>query len=132
MVATMNGIADGSLVAVPQSSDGVSLAPKITVDEARVSWTSPGRHVDRAVRACTPTPGAWTTFRGERLKVGPVRLRGANELEPGELQVTKSGVAVGTATLDVELGVVQPPGKKPMAAADWARGARIAAGERLA
>jgi methionyl-tRNA formyltransferase len=64
--------------------------------------------------------------------VGPVRLRGANELEPGELQVTKSGVAVGTATLDVELGVVQPPGKKPMAAADWARGARIAAGERLA
>jgi methionyl-tRNA formyltransferase len=132
MVATMDGIADGSLIAVPQSGEGVSLAPKITVEDARISWTSPGRHVDRAVRACTPAPGAWTTFRDERLKVGPLRLRAGSDLSPGELRVTKSGVAVGTATLDVELGLVQPPGKKPMAAADWARGARIVDGERLA
>jgi methionyl-tRNA formyltransferase len=131
MVATMDGIADGSLVAVAQSADGVSLAPKITVDDARIDWAAPGRHVDRAVRACTPAPGAWTTFRGARLKVGPVRLRGSNELEPGQLQVTKAGVAVGTATLDVELGTVQPPGKRAMAAPDWARGTRIETGERL-
>ena len=54
MVATMDGIADGALVAVPQPADGVSLAPKVTVDDARVDWTAPGRHVDRLVRACTP------------------------------------------------------------------------------
>jgi methionyl-tRNA formyltransferase len=132
MVATMDGIADGSLVAVPQSSEGVSLAPKITVADAQVPWESPARHVERLVRACTPSPGAWTMFRGDRLKLGPVKLRGAHDLQPGELQVTKSGVVVGTASLDVELGLVQPPGKRPMAAADWARGARIEAGERLA
>jgi methionyl-tRNA formyltransferase len=132
MVATMDGIADGSLVAVPQSSEGVSLAPKITVADAQVPWESPARHVERLVRACTPSPGAWTMFRGDRLKLGPVKLRGAHDLHPGELQVTKSGVVVGTASLDVELGLVQPPGKRPMAAADWARGARIEAGERLA
>jgi methionyl-tRNA formyltransferase len=70
-------------------------------------------------------------FRGERLKLGPVRLRGGNDLAPGQLVATKSGVAVGTATLDVELGLVQPPGKRPMPAADWARGARLEPTDRL-
>jgi methionyl-tRNA formyltransferase len=131
LAATMDGIADGSLIGVPQAGDGISTAPKLSVDDARVDWTSPGRHVDRLVRACTPAPGAWTSFRGERLKLGPVRLRGGNDLEPGQLRVEKNAVVAGTASLDVELGTVQPPGKRPMPASDWARGARIAAGERL-
>ena len=63
----------------PQPADGVSIAGKITVADARVDWDAPARHVDRLVRACTPAPGAWTTFRGERLKLGPVRVRGAND-----------------------------------------------------
>ena len=130
--ATMDGIADGSLVAVPQSGDGVSLAPKITVEDARIDWNQPGRPVERRVRACTPSPGAWTTFREERLKLGPLKLRGSNDLPPGELRVGRSDVVVGTASLDLQLGLVQPPGKRPMSAADWARGARIEAGERLA
>jgi methionyl-tRNA formyltransferase len=129
--ATMDGIADGSLVPRPQEPDGVSIAGKITVDDARVPWDSPARHVDRLVRACTPAPGAWTTFRGERLKLGPVRLRGANDLRPGQVHADRAGVAVGTATAEVELGLVQPPGKRAMPAADWARGARIDAGETL-
>jgi methionyl-tRNA formyltransferase len=131
LVATMDGLADGSLVARPQPADGVSIAGKITVADARVPWDSPARHVDRLVRACTPAPGAWTSFRGDRLKLGPVRLRGANDLRPGQLRVERSGVAVGTATAEVELGLVQPPGKKPMPSADWARGARLEAGENL-
>jgi methionyl-tRNA formyltransferase len=131
MVATMDGIEDGSLVAVPQPADGVSLAPKITVDDARLDWTQPGRPVERRARACTPAPGAWTTFRGDRLKLGPLRVTGGNDLAPGELSVARDGVTVGTATLDLRLGLVQPPGKRPMPAADWARGARIEPGERL-
>jgi methionyl-tRNA formyltransferase len=132
MVATLDGIEDGTLIAVPQPAEGVSLAPKITVGDAHVDWQQPGRHVERLVRACTPAPGAWTTFRDERIKLGPLRLRGSNDLEPGQLGVSKSGVSVGTATLDVELGEVQPPGRRPMPAAAWARGARITAGERFA
>jgi methionyl-tRNA formyltransferase len=131
LLATLDGIEDGSLVAVPQPDDGVSIAPKITVEDARVDWTSPGRHVERLVRACTPQPGAWTMFRGERLKLGPVRLRGGNDLAPGEIRADRSGVAVGTGSVAVDLGTVQPAGKRPMAAADWARGARIADGERV-
>ena len=131
LLATLDGIEDGSLTAVPQPGDGVSFAPKVTVDDARVDWTQPGRHVERLVRACTPQPGAWTMFRGERLKLARVRLRGANDLAPGEIRADRSGVAVGTGSVAVDLGEVQPPGKRPMPAADWARGARIADGERF-
>ena len=131
LLATMDGIADGSLVPVPQPADGVSVAPKLTVADAEVPWASPARHVDRLVRACTPAPGAWTTLRGERVKLGPVRLREGAALGPGELRAERHAVAVGTATADVELGEVQPAGKRPMPAGDWARGARLEPGERF-
>jgi methionyl-tRNA formyltransferase len=131
LLATLDGIEDGSLIAAPQPSEGVSFAPKVTVEDARIDWASPGRHVERLIRSCTPQPGAWTTFRGERLKVRPVRLSGAHGLAPGEIRADRSGVAVGTGSVDVDLGDVQPPGKRPMPAADWARGARIAGGERF-
>lgn len=131
LLATIDGIADGNLVPQPQGADGVSYAPKVEVDDARVDWAQPGQHVDRLVRACTPAPGAWTMFRGERVKLGPVRLRGATERTPGELSVARDAVSVGTATSEVALGWVQPPGKRPMAATDWARGARIEPGERF-
>jgi methionyl-tRNA formyltransferase len=131
MSATMDGIADGSLRAEQQSPDGVSFAGKLLVPDARVDWCAPGQHVDRLVRACTPAPGAWTMFRGERLKLGPVRIRPTSDLMPGELRGDKSAVMVGTATVDVELGPVQPPGRRMMAPADWARGVRLLAGEHL-
>ncbi|MER7664929.1 MULTISPECIES: methionyl-tRNA formyltransferase [unclassified Streptomyces] len=130
--ATMDGIEDGSLHAVPQPAEGVSLAPKITVEDARVDWRAPALRVDRVVRACTPAPGAWTEFRGERLKIvnaHPAADR--TDLAPGELAAGKNNVHVGTGSHAVELLWVQPQGKKPMRAADWARGVRIAPGEHV-
>jgi methionyl-tRNA formyltransferase len=132
LVQTLDGIEDGSLVAREQPEDGVSLAPKITVDDAEVDWSEPAAAVDRRVRACTPAPGAWTTHDHRRLKLGPVEVDADGEaLEPGELQVRKDAVLVGTGTRPVRLGEVTPFGKKPMAAADWARGARLESGTRL-
>ncbi|UCM86781.1 methionyl-tRNA formyltransferase [Streptomyces marincola] len=132
LAATMDGIEDGTLTARPQPAEGVSMAPKLTVEDAAVDWNAPALHVDRQVRACTPAPGAWTVFRGERLKlrqVAPAPARAG--LAPGELAADKQSVHVGTGSHAVELLWVQPQGKKPMRAADWARGVRVAAGERL-
>ncbi|AQS70606.1 methionyl-tRNA formyltransferase [Streptomyces pactum] len=132
LAATMDGIEDGSLKAVPQPADGVTLAPKITVEDARVDWAAPALRVDRVVRGCTPAPGAWTTFRGERLKlVQAVPAPDRTDLPPGRLAAGKNNVHVGTGSHAVELLWVQAQGKKPMRAADWARGARIAEGELL-
>ncbi|MET8637422.1 MULTISPECIES: methionyl-tRNA formyltransferase [unclassified Streptomyces] len=132
LAATMDGIEDGTLKAVPQPAEGVTLAPKINVEDAHVDWSAPALRVDRLVRACTPAPGAWTVFRGERLKliqVAPAPER--TELVPGRLSVGKNDVFVGTGSYAVELMWVQAQGKKPMRAADWARGARIGDGESL-
>ncbi len=101
----------------------MSLAPKITPEDARVDWTAPALRVDRLVRACTPAPGAWTTLRGKRVKLGPVTVTD-EVLAPGEL---RDGL-VGTGTTAVRLGGVRPEGKAAMAAGDWLRGLRLEPG----
>jgi methionyl-tRNA formyltransferase len=123
--ATLDGIADGSLNAVAQPADGVTIAPKITVDEARVRWELPAHVVERRIRAVTPNPGAWTSVGDVRVKLGPVAVSDREALPPGVIQAERNAVLVGTGSHPVLLGLVQPPGKKPMAAADWARGARL-------
>lgn len=134
LAATMDGIEDGTLQAVPQPEEGISLAPKITVEDARIDWAAPALRVDRVVRACSPAPGAWTVFRGERLKVrslAPAPDAVAEGAAPGDLRIGKNSVHVATGSHPVELEWVQPQGKKPMRAADWARGTRIEEGARF-
>ncbi|MDO8149560.1 methionyl-tRNA formyltransferase [Isoptericola sp. b515] len=131
LVATLDALEAGTLSPQPQSPDGASYAPKITAEDALVRWDDPALAVDRRVRAVTPAPGAWTTLPaseegtpGARLGLGPVRPRpDVVDLAPGQVRAGKSEVLVGTATHAVELGEVRPVGKKPMGAADWARGA---------
>lgn len=137
LLATLDGIEEGQVVARPQPEDGVSLAPKITVADAEVDWTSSAMVIDRRIRGCTPAPGAWTTWRGERLGLGPVTPDATvsdppeEPLKPGELRVLRRAVQVGTSTGSVTLGEVRPAGKRAMPAADWARGARLESGALL-
>jgi methionyl-tRNA formyltransferase len=132
LVSVLDGIEAGTLEPVPQPREGVTLAPKVNVEDAAVRWADPAFSVDRRIRACTPNPGAWTTFRGERVKLGPVAVvAGGPALPAGELLVERGRVLVGTATDPVALGEVRPAGKKPMAADAWARGVRPAVEERL-
>ncbi len=131
LLSTMDGLADGTVVAVEQPSEGLSYAPKVTVEDARVSFADPASAVDRQIRAVTPEPGAWAEFRGERFKLGPVTVLDEPGPPPGELVIERKRVLVGTATKPLRLGEVQAPGKKRMAATDWARGTRIEQGERL-
>lgn len=133
LTAVLDAIEDGTARAEPQPVDGVSLAPKLTVADARVRWGDPAFAVDRRVRACTPAPGPWTTFRDERVKLGPVTpVADGPELKPGELLVERSRVLAGTATTPVRLGEVRAAGKRAMPASDWARGVRVTVGEVLA
>jgi methionyl-tRNA formyltransferase len=156
LVATLDAIEDGTVRAEPQPDEGVSFAPKLNPPDARVDWKLPAHLIDRTVRACTPDPGAWTTYDGGRVKLWPFVLPAkgipgaavSNEavpsesvpsesvpgelagLAPGELHVGRGTVHVGTGSGPVRLGDVQPPGKRRMPAADWARGLRTGPGER--
>jgi methionyl-tRNA formyltransferase len=130
--ATLDGVADGTLTPRPQPSDGVSIAPKITVEEARVRWELPAVVVERRIRAVTPNPGAWTTIDDLRIKLGPVQIDvdAPEPLPPGTIHVDRKSVRIGTGSEPVRLGQIQPPGKKLMNAVDWARGARLDAAAR--
>ncbi len=141
LLATLDGIEAGTLRAVPQPADGISLAPKITVEDARVDFGQPAIRVDRQIRACTPAPGAWTTMAGERIGLLPVvpdragaeaALGAGVAAQPGTLLVGRRDVWVATATDPVRLGEVRPQGRRVMRAADWLRGVRPAAGARFA
>jgi methionyl-tRNA formyltransferase len=132
LVATLDALERGELTAEPQPADGISLAPKVTREDARVDWSAPAFHVDRQVRACTPSPGAWTTWGDELIGVGPVLPVDQPEpLAPGQVLVGRSEVHVGCGDgRAVRLGDVRPPGKRAMAADAWARGVRDLNGAR--
>ncbi len=125
LVQTLDGLEDGTLTGTPQPDADVTYAAKLDTSDALVDWTAPAEVIDRLIRGCTPVPGAWTTFQAERVKLGPAAPVDGERLPPGRLRVTKSAVHVGTGTRPVLLGRVQAAGKKPMAAADWARGVAL-------
>lgn len=128
LVDTMTGLEQGTITLREQVGEA-TYAAKITTADARIDWTQPAEVIDRHIRAHTPGPGAWTTLADDRLKVGPLApLSAAPEaptLAPGELNAAKNIVYVGTGSGSVSLGQIQPPGKKMMNSADWARGVHL-------
>ena len=132
LVDTLNGIEQGTLTPMPQPDTDAqaSYASKITVEDAQIDWTRPAEGTDRLIRACSPAPGAWTTFDGDRFKINSAQISDVVR-PPGALEITKRSVRVGTGTRALELGEVQAQGKKPMAAADWARGIAFGSEPRL-
>ena len=121
LVETMDAFEAGTADPTPQPEEG-TYAHKINPADARVDWNQSAAVIDRGIRAHTPAPGAWTMRGEDRFKLGPVTPMGSGALAPGEAAFSKNEVLVGTADGDVRLGTIQPPGKKMMNAADWARG----------
>lgn len=125
LTQTLAGLDADALTAFPQQGD-VSVAPKISLEDARIDWTAPALVIRRRINGVTPAPGAWTQLDGQRFKIAEtVPAPDARDLKPGEVRIEqgkKPRAVVGTGSYGLELVTVQPPGKKMMAAADWARG----------
>lgn len=144
-VDALAAVGEGTATFTAQPAEGLEYAHKITVEDARISWTDEAEAIDRQVRACTPHPGAWTELFAEGpiadndepaakpltlhiLAAQPADQSNPNtpaDLQPGELKVGKKNVWVGTGSTPLELTQVKAQGKKAMRAADWARGARL-------
>ena len=119
-------LGEGFPAPVPQLGEALH-AEKIGVDDLRIDWNQCAVQVKRQVRL----GGAFTFFRGQRLKIHRVSIADGSGAGSGGtvLKVDKSGVLVAAADDSVRLETVQPEGKKPMAAADWANGVRPSVGE---
>jgi len=113
-----------------QSTAGVSFAPKITKEEAKIDWRLPAKKIIEAIRAFTPNPGAWTSYKGASLRITCAIEEVAElKLDPGKLSVVGKRLLIGTATNSVEVIRIIPAGKKEMNASDWINGARLSEGE---
>lgn len=124
---------ESGFVPVAQSREGVSYAPKISKEEARITWNLDSMRIDRHIRAFTPDPGAWTTWRNSSIRVDRARpTAGGGDLHPATLSVQSGNIVVACADGSaLVLEEVTPAGKKTMSAKSWANGARIADGERF-
>lgn len=129
VVRVVDRLADGTAIAVPQAG-APTLAPKLTIDDARIDWGQPAEVVSARIRGVTPEPGAFTTIGSIRVKVLAVRLAPDVSQPPGHIRSDGGRVLAGTGSHTIELLAVQPAGKKPMIALDWWRG--IAATEVVA
>ena len=122
---TLSGLEAGKLVGIAQQGE-TSYAHKLTLVDGEVNWSLPALVIRRRINGTSPDPGAWTELDGQRFKLGTlVPCTDVTDLAPGEVRIEpgkKPRVLVGTGSHAVELGLVQPPGKKMMNAADWARG----------
>ncbi|MCB2413099.1 methionyl-tRNA formyltransferase [Demequina sp. TTPB684] len=129
---SLEALGGGYASPVAQPEDGVSHAAKLSREDALIRWDLPAHVIDRAIRACTPAPGAWTTLPdGSTAKIGPVTEVAGHGTTPGLLKSEEDGVTVGTGTAPVKLSWIQPAGKSAMDAGDWWRGARWGTGAQL-
>jgi len=121
LLRVVDGLADGTVRAREQTGD-VTVAPKLTLEDGRISWREHATTVVNLIRGVTPEPGAFTLIDGQRIKIlDAVIARDTAQLAPGSLTAT-GRVLVGTVSEPVELLRVQPAGRTSMAAADWRRG----------
>lgn len=125
LTEVVDAIARGAARAEPQSGE-ITLAPKLTSDDARIRWDQDANTVLARIRGVTPEPGAYTTVGGTRLKILQATMSSAEPLPPRRLIPADGGVLAGTATSPALLQRVQPAGRDPMSAADWWRGIRFA------
>ncbi|OHC75155.1 MAG: methionyl-tRNA formyltransferase [Rhodospirillales bacterium RIFCSPLOWO2_12_FULL_58_28] len=128
IVKALAGIADKSLTAAPQPSEGVTYAHKLERDEGRLDWTLPADELERTVRALNPWPGVWFEHQGTRIKVLAAKT-GKGSGEPGAVIDDKLTVACGSGTLTLKQ--LQRAGKEPTMAEDFLRGYPLPAGARL-
>ena len=124
ILKTLDGIEDGSIKPVAQTSIDASHASKLLPKDGKIKWQNPALAISRHIRGFTPSPGAWTSFASARIEIAPVEITDLSDLLVGQLRISKSEVLVGTGSFAVRLSRVKPAGKGWMNAADWARGLR--------
>ena len=113
-----------------QENNGVSLASKVTKEEARINWLQSATVITNSIRAFNPSPGSWTTFKGTVYKINRLgTLTTGQSLKPGELCIEDKRLFVGTSNTPIEILRLTPSGKKEISAADWLNGARVTLGD---
>lgn len=132
LLATLDAIEREDPIPTPQDDSAATYAPKITSELAHIDWSVPAESIRNRVRAFSPRPGAWTTWKSKRLKVFKLEATDQpSQAAPGTLHPSKERLLVSTTGPAAELVEVQPEGKGRMSGAEFVRGYRPTPEERL-
>lgn len=115
----------GRIQPTPQESMGMTMAPKFSAEEAKIVWQLEALSIARLIHSMSPSPAAYTMFRGRRLQILSAQAEPLVRLQPAELALDRNGPLVGTGMGSLRLDVVKPEGKRAMSATEWARGIRL-------
>jgi methionyl-tRNA formyltransferase len=114
----------GKMVRRPQDQKQVTLAPKLEPRQGELDLARPAEELARRVRAYTPDPGAFITFRGQRLGVLRASVADGGRTEQGVFAIRDGRPHVAAAAGWLRLDEVKPAGKRAMSGMEWARGLR--------
>ncbi len=135
LLKTLDALEDGKINPLKQNEEEASYAPKIEKEEAVIDWAKPASTLRDSIRALSPSPGAFTYFKGKRTKIWSARTldrKGSVEAPPGGIvDMSKDGIVVATGDQLLVLTVVQMENSKKMTAPEFLRGHKVEIGEKL-
>lgn len=130
ILETLRGLANGSLTAIPQPTEGISLAPSLTRENGHIDWHQPAAHIHNLIRGTLPWPGAWTTLADHRVKIHRARLTdlASGVLQPGEVGPSETNrLLIGTGDRLLEILQIQREGKSSVHGCDFLHGIHLPA-----
>jgi methionyl-tRNA formyltransferase len=133
LVETLAPYAEGQVEPISQDDSQATYTALLKKTDGAIDWGAPAERIERMTRAYDPWPGAWTSWRGQPLKIITARVHAewAGDTATGALLDRKDGVWAATGAGALELLLVQPAGRRALAAAEWRRGLHDIAGARL-
>jgi methionyl-tRNA formyltransferase len=133
MIDTLRGLEDGTVQPIPQDHTQASLAPILKKEDGLVDFNRSAFEIYNRLRGFQPWPGAYTIFRGKQFQIRAAKpLEHGPNVGVGELLGSSNRLLVGCGgRTGLDLLEIQLEGKKRMPAADFIRGYRLIAGERL-
>lgn len=124
-LAYWDSAALGALGSQPQDSVGVTWAPKFGPEEQQIDWHQTALNIERWIRSMSPDPGTYTKLHDRRIKILSARVATEDGLEPGVAILRGNQWIVGTGSGTLDIGVIQPAGRRPMTPGDYMRGLRM-------
>lgn len=131
ILETLQHIQNGTLTATPQTEDGVTYAQKITKEEAQIEWSQSAKQIYDHIRGLSPFPGAFFTYRGEKIKVFDAKYTPSSPNEKAGILSDQNTFSITCANGIISPKTLQRAGKQRMAVSDFLNGFEWVVGERL-
>lgn len=122
VVQTLDLIASGNYVLLPQNNSDATPAPKILKETCLIDWTKTAADTRNFIRGLSPYPGAYFIHKNEVYKVFSAEIAPGIKLASAEIKTSKNEIFIGCANDSLKILELQKEGRKKMTAEEFLRG----------